>query len=109
MRDRAAIERGRHFTPPMTYLRRPARCGRPSRVAPPSVRFPAEVVRPSIELPLVYDFLPIENFLSTLLIFAVSVGTKLYIPCTYVKTTVRWVVIPTTIFRKGKNLGFWLL
>ena len=75
MRDRGAIDRGRRFTPPTTYLRRPARCSRPARVAPPSVRFRAEVMLPSIEWQLVYDFLPNENFLSTLIIFAVSIGT----------------------------------
>ena len=78
MRDRAAIERGRHFTPPMTYLRRPARCGRPARVAPPSVRFPAEVVLPSIEWPLVYDVVPNKNFLSTLL-FLLLVSARNFI------------------------------
>ena len=53
---------------------------------------------PSIEWPLVYDFVPNKNFLSTLLFFAISVGTKLYVPYTYVKTTVRIIVTPTTIF-----------
>ena len=67
LRDRAAIGRGRRATPPITHLRRPARCGRSPRVAPPSLRFPAEVMAASIEWPLVCGFVPSENFASTLL------------------------------------------
>ena len=67
MGDHAKIDRDRCFTSLITYLRKPAHCGQSARVAPPSLRFPAEAVMSSIELSLVCGFRRNKNFLSTLL------------------------------------------
>ena len=62
MGDHAKIDRDRCFISLITYLRKPAHCGQSARVAPPSLRFPAEAVMSSIEWPLVCGFWPNKNF-----------------------------------------------
>ena len=74
MSDHAMIYSDRYFTSLITYLRKPAHRGQSARVAPPSLRFPAEAVMSLIKLSLVCGFWPDKNFLSTLLFLVVGFG-----------------------------------
>ena len=62
MGDHAKIDRDRCFTSLITYLRKPAHCGQSARVAPPSLRFPAEAMMSLIELSLICGFRPNKFF-----------------------------------------------